>query len=219
MAGVKGQVQRRGVERRGEIVHAAMDLFARRGYRGTSLAAVAAVAGAPTSLITHHFGTKQGLLQAVLEEMDLQSLARLDDIVSPGWHAAATRMVQHAEQMSSAAPELVALQVTLTVENLSGDAPLRPYFMRRNRLLRELLAKAVREGIDAGELRPDVHPEGTAVEIAAFLEGAAVQWLLDPETVDLAAMYRRYFCTLTAQLVAHGSSRSSGRVPGPEANG
>jgi AcrR family transcriptional regulator len=219
MVGVKGQVQRRGVERRGEIVHAAMDLFARQGYRGTSLAAVAAVAGAPTSLITHHFGTKQGLLQAVLEEMDLQSLAKLDDLVSPGWHAAATRMVQHAEQMSSAAPELLALQITLTVENLSGDAPLHSYFLRRNRLLRELLAKSVREGIEAGELRPDAHPEATAVEVAAFLEGAAVQWLLDPETVDLAAMYRRYFGTLTAQLVADGSSCGSGRGAGPGTDG
>ena len=198
MVGVKGQIQERGVRRRRDIVCAAMELFAQQGFRGTSLAAVAAHVGVPTSLITHHFGTKQGLLQAVLEEMDLQSLAKLDDIVSPGWQAAADRMIQHAEQLS-ATPRLAALQTMLTVENLAADAALRPYFLRRSRLLRALVATAVRQGIAAGELPAATDPDATAVQVTAFLEGAVLLWLLDPETVDLAATYRGYFATLTAR--------------------
>jgi AcrR family transcriptional regulator len=203
VAGVKGQVQQRGVRRRREIVHVAMDLIARHGYRGTSLAMVAGRAGVPTSLITHHFGTKEGLLRAVLEERDLLALAKLDDLDTPGYHAAVARLIQHAERQIEL-PESVALQVTLTVENLAGGAPLHDYFLRRNRLLRELLHRAVREGIDAGELPGTVDPDLVAMQAAAFLEGAALQWLLDPDTVDLVAAYRGYFDTLTAGLTAGG---------------
>jgi hypothetical protein len=88
------------------------------------------------------------------------------------------------------------------VENLAGGAPLHDYFLRRNRLLRQLLGRAVREGIDAGELPAAVDPDLVAAQAAAFLEGAAVQWLLDPHTVDLVATYRGYFETLTAGLMA-----------------
>ncbi|SMD21901.1 hypothetical protein [Kibdelosporangium aridum] len=31
-----------------------------------------------------------------------------------------------------------------------------------------------------------------ATELLAFLEGAVTLWLLDPGTVDLPALYRRY---------------------------
>jgi AcrR family transcriptional regulator len=201
MAGVKGQVQQRGVRRRREIVHVAMDLFARQGYRGTSLASVAGTVGVPTSLITHHFGSKEGLLQAVLEEMDLLSLSKLDDLDTPGYHAAVARLIQHAERLVER-PEPVALQVTLIAENLAGNAPLHDYFLRRSRLLRQLFCKAVREGIDAGELPDAVDPDLVAIQAAAFLEGAALQWLLDPDTVDLVAAYRSYFATLTAGLTS-----------------
>ncbi|WP_031112422.1 helix-turn-helix domain-containing protein, partial [Streptomyces sp. NRRL S-146] len=68
MAGVKGQVQKRGVERRRAMVDAAIELFARQGVRGTGVAAVAERAGATPSALIHHFGSKDGLVRAVLEE-------------------------------------------------------------------------------------------------------------------------------------------------------
>jgi hypothetical protein len=139
--------------------------------------------------------------------MDLQSLAELDDIVSPGWHAAAARMVQHAGQLA-ATPSLAALRITLTVENLAGSAALHPYFLRRSRLLRDLWARAIREGIEAGELSAQVDPDTTATEIAAFLEGAVLLWLQDPDTINLAATYHRYFTTLTTNLAPTSPPRS-----------
>jgi TetR/AcrR family transcriptional regulator len=44
---------------------AAADLFAERGYDGTNLRAVARAAGVSQPLIHHHFGSKQGLWDAV----------------------------------------------------------------------------------------------------------------------------------------------------------
>lgn len=43
------------------IVEAARGLFLERGYRGTTVRAVAAAAGVDSALISYHFGNKQGL--------------------------------------------------------------------------------------------------------------------------------------------------------------
>lgn len=57
-------------ERRAEIVRAALEVIAERGYRGTSLAAVAERVGLTQQGLLHYFPTKDALLVAVLEERD-----------------------------------------------------------------------------------------------------------------------------------------------------
>ena len=39
--------------------------------------------------------------------------------------------------------------------------------------------------------------------LAPALEGALLQWLLDPEEIDLVALYRSYVSGLVAQLRKH----------------
>ena len=60
----------RSEERRAEIVRAALEVIAERGYRGASLAAVAERVGLTQQGLMHHFPTKDALLVAVLQERD-----------------------------------------------------------------------------------------------------------------------------------------------------
>jgi AcrR family transcriptional regulator len=53
---------------RERLVEAAKELFSRDGYAGTGTRAIAARAGCNLSLIKHYFGSKAGLLLAVVEE-------------------------------------------------------------------------------------------------------------------------------------------------------
>jgi AcrR family transcriptional regulator len=66
---------------RTRLLEAAGKLFAKRGYGGTSLGAIEAEAGAHRALVGYHFGNKQDLYSAVLENaiedgMDLLEPAR-----------------------------------------------------------------------------------------------------------------------------------------------
>jgi len=58
-------------ERRAEaeeaLLNSAAELFARQGIPGTSLAAICEHAGYSHGLVTHHFGSKQGLIEALAE--------------------------------------------------------------------------------------------------------------------------------------------------------
>ena len=56
-----------GEERRQQIVEAAIDLFSRKGFRGTTTREIAEVAGISEAMIFKHFTTKQELYSAIIE--------------------------------------------------------------------------------------------------------------------------------------------------------
>ncbi len=76
---------------KGNIINVASDLFATKGYRGTSIRDIAKAAGITIPNIYHYFGNKEGLLLTILEdttkyvgeqlqqisEMDIDPIARL----------------------------------------------------------------------------------------------------------------------------------------------
>ena len=68
-------------EKQGKIVEAALQLFAREGYASTSTSRVAKLAGVSEALIFRHFGTKDGLLKAVIKMGEERARALYADIV------------------------------------------------------------------------------------------------------------------------------------------
>lgn len=202
MAGVKGQVQKRGVERRRAMVDAAIELFARQGVRGTGVAAIAERAGATPSALIHHFGSKDGLVQAVLEEADRRALERLSVTrdAEPTLDQAFDWFVRDAEHTAASERRLAALHTTLTAENLEPGSVLHTWFRDRGRALRAHLVALFTRAVADGSARADLDAELLAAETAAFIEGAHLLWLLDPEKVDLTEVHRSYFEGLAARL-------------------
>ena len=67
MAGHGSASAQRGVERRARILDAALVLFAEQGFVRTSLSMIAERVGITHAGILHHFGSKEGVLRALLE--------------------------------------------------------------------------------------------------------------------------------------------------------
>jgi len=66
----------RGADKREHILDAAAGLIGTIGYAAASTRAVAAEAGVPLSLVHYHFGSRGGLLAAVLERENARLLKR-----------------------------------------------------------------------------------------------------------------------------------------------
>ena len=66
----------RGRSTRAQLIAAATDVLREHGYAAMSMRAVAERAGLRLSLVHYHFGSKQGLLLAVLEELTAALLER-----------------------------------------------------------------------------------------------------------------------------------------------
>ena len=54
-------------ERRTQIIEVAMDLFARKGFKGATTRAIAEAAGVSEAIIFRHFATKEDLYDAIIE--------------------------------------------------------------------------------------------------------------------------------------------------------
>ena len=57
------------------LIEVAIDLFSRKGFKGTSIRDIAAEMGMTSSNIYHHFGTKEGVLRAI-ERQTLEPITR-----------------------------------------------------------------------------------------------------------------------------------------------
>lgn len=85
----------RGVDKRELILDAAAELIGRVGYAAASTRAVAAAAGVPLSLVHYHFGSRAGLLVAILEHENDRLLQRQRELftgngsLADRWRAAA----------------------------------------------------------------------------------------------------------------------------------
>ncbi|MFI6942937.1 TetR/AcrR family transcriptional regulator [Streptomyces sp. NPDC050418] len=178
----------RSEQRRAEIVRAALEVIAERGYRGASLAAVAERVGLTQQGLLHHFPTKEALLVAVLEDRDQ-------------WDAAIPRRDWHLDLLASLV-EYNAMRrgIVRTFSALLGEAvteehPAAPYFTRRYTDVRADLAELLRT--QYGERLPSgLTPEQVAPLLVAVLDGLQYQWLLDPESVDMAAAFRDFLVLL-----------------------
>jgi AcrR family transcriptional regulator len=183
-----GDVPRnRGAESRDAILRAASQLFARHGYRGTSLASIAEQAGLSQPGLLHHFPSKDALLLAVLAGRDFEdgqlSSPKLDSH-GIGIIDGLSALVTHNES----APDRVRMFSMLLGEAIAPDHPAHGYFTDRytgirSRLIRHLSAAQVQ-----GKLDSSADAGVLANLLIAVLDGLQFQWLLD-DSVDMKAGY------------------------------
>jgi AcrR family transcriptional regulator len=187
MVGVKGQLQARGVERRRAIVEAAIEHFAREGYRGTGTAAIAEAAGVTKGGLLHHFGSKEGLLIEVLKERDRQAV----QATAPSADSLAGDFEQWVAvaRWNEERPSLTALYTLIQAESVDPHHPAHAYMTERIAHVRRVLRRSLRRR----DVRAGIDVDAKAEEILGFIEGAVLVWLRDPQPGSLSPVFRRYF--------------------------
>ena len=177
----------RSEERRAEIVRAALEVIAERGYRGASLAAVAERVGLTQQGLLHHFPTKEALLVAVLKERD-----QWDAVPDTTWRA---DLLVSLVEYNAMRPAIVQTFSALLGESVTEGHPAREFFTKRYTAVRANMASVLRA--EYGERLPSgLTPERAAPLLVAVMDGLQYQWLLDPESVDMPAAFRDFLTLL-----------------------
>ncbi|MDP9867590.1 MULTISPECIES: TetR/AcrR family transcriptional regulator [Streptosporangium] len=164
-------------ESRELILTAAAELFAEKGYRQTTFADVAERSQISRGSIPWHFGSKEGLLLAVLERsVDLIRSGFPED---PGAGAAS---FDHLRQGADALMRLPTskLFVTLLVEALEPGSPIHGRYVEIHNTLRE----HCRRWLERLPLPPGTSAETLAVTMVGAVIGIHQQWLLAPDRID-----------------------------------
>ncbi|PUB31604.1 TetR family transcriptional regulator [Promicromonospora sp. AC04] len=174
-------------QRREEILAAATRVFGSKGYHQGSLVDVAAQVGITHAGVLHHFGSKDKLLWEVLEYRDRVDVQDLEGQHIPGGMDLFRHLVTTARQ-NAGRRGIVQAYAVLTGESVTDGHPASTWVAERFAVLRGEISQAVRELADERSVTlPEGEPERAAAAVIAVMDGLQLQWLLDPEAVDLAA--------------------------------
>jgi AcrR family transcriptional regulator len=185
-------------EKRQRILEAAMSIFATRGYNNGSLVEIGEAAGVSHTGVMHHFGSKDQLLIAMLEYRDDSDVAELEGKHIPDGAALFEHLVRTV-RLNTERPGVVQLYTVLSADSVTDGHPAQEYFRARFVGLRDMVKGALR---DVAPTASDTRIDVAASTIIATMDGLQVQWLLDPEAVDMAEAVQLSITAVIAQLNA-----------------
>jgi AcrR family transcriptional regulator len=174
----------RGERTRQRILDAAGQCFAARGYARTTVEEVASRAGVSKALVYHHFGSKERILDAVLE----RTIAEWDAVTdlaarSPRGSALESIASMHRATLAYARDH-PALQALIELDSkVLLDAPAGRAARESMQRHRAALVETLRAGVDSGEVRGDLEIEAAADVILVHHLGI-VQAVFEPEWVE-----------------------------------
>jgi AcrR family transcriptional regulator len=173
---------------RDDILRAATELFAERSYSGTTMRELALHAGVQPSVIYHYFGSKEGLLYAVLS-------AAMRNILDEVYRAVASSP-RPPEQLEAWIRAQVRAEGTSKYASIVTEAELHALSDRHREvilaqrhdyesLLTEVIEHGVREGLFSASA-----PKLTAYAIARMCSGPG--WGSSDDVAHLEELGKRY---------------------------
>jgi AcrR family transcriptional regulator len=210
------QHERKAATRR-RLLEAAADLFARHGVDGVSVDAVAAAADRTSGAVYAHFGSKHGLLLALLDNWRtplvtgvLSAIASAGDLRSRLEAVALALVVDPSPETR----RLLLLEQELR-RRAERDAAVADALATRARSHYRWLAQGLRRWQRAGWVTPDRPADELAVAFSATVTGLAADARLSPASVPLDAAVR----TLAAALGVEVAAAAAVGPPSPEEAG
>lgn len=197
---------RRGLRSREVVLDAAERLMAEQGYEAATVAAIVERSGIPMSSVYHYFGSKDGVLLAVMERGAQRFFASLPDLAPPRPPARPqehiTRVVAAVGQALQEHPDFLRLLVVLAAQPPVGEESEVRAVVGRVRdvalgILRQQLGAVFAIEQDGEEAR------GLARFALAAFDGAFVAHQADPG-VAIAEVLRPLPIALVAAHEQHG---------------
>ncbi|WNM31884.1 TetR/AcrR family transcriptional regulator [Streptomyces sp. Li-HN-5-11] len=197
--------------RREEILESALETFAERGFKNTSIDAVAERAGLTRQGVLHYFPSKKRLLLEVLNLREQLARANLADRpAGEDWAADFAETVAFDQEH----PSFATVQSVVMAEAVTGQEPARGYVRDRYRSLQRHLADRLveryGERLPSGLSAPDA-----AVALLALIEGVHQLWPMDqePDTDRYPRIVRE---TLTVLLGTGGEDADGADTDGAD---
>jgi AcrR family transcriptional regulator len=165
------------------LVQAAAELIAERGYERTTLAAIGKRAGYSPGLVTLHFGSKEGLLWAVIETMMVGYWRRSEMRAAVGRTVGLDYVHRLCDALRASArrdPASQRAMLALTFEGVKAGSVFHDRIQSLLRDQRRTIEVRLQRGIEARNINPEIDPSEAAAVIMSGLRGAAFHWLLDP---------------------------------------
>lgn len=178
-------------QRRGQMLHAALDVISERGFADTRIADIAERIGISPALVIYYFKTKDQLLTEAIRHYE------------DSWYAEGQRRISELPTAAQRLEEFVAM--TLLPESdpdlesnwqlwldfwaqAARNADVAAVRRESDERWREVIASLALAGQEAGEFA-DIDPHQFSIFVSALLDGLTIQIALDDPVVDPVSAY------------------------------
>lgn len=160
------------------IMDSAMALVCEKGIAGLTLADVGEHAGYSRGLAAHHYGHKEGLLVALVEQIgvDVRAARRTVADWRPGLDTVVGIVGFYVGRNPAHDTTLRALHVLLS-ERVTSTGPVAHALELLNAESVSIVEAHIRRGIEEGSIRADIDPHAESVAIIGAMRGVSAQFL------------------------------------------
>lgn len=206
-------------ERKKQILKAAVQVFAERGYHGCRISDVADRAGVAYGLVYHYFGNKEALLDTIFQANWEVFGKALEDVASQDTRCQEKirQIVEFLLNAFELHPMIVKVLVVEFGRNYRvGDALDSPEVARVFRALHSILEEAR----DNGELQEGLDPHALAIILLGSMEAALSSFVLpapaargEPDYASFEAMRNTLLAIVERGFLARPSSKAPANKP------
>jgi hypothetical protein len=100
--------------------------------------------------------------------------------------------LQELVEYNETVPGLVQLFTVLVAESIDEQHPGHEFFKQRYQTIREQNSAVLREAQTRGAIRRDIPAEDLTVLLFAMMDGLQVQWLYEPEHINMARLFEQF---------------------------
>ena len=197
-------INKQKTKRRDQIVEAAAQVFAQKGYSGAVVADIAIQANIGKGTVYEYFNSKEDLFFAVFEWFQKKTENAAAVGISALSGGAADRLKVLNDSLMGQWDEIKdAFVLVMEFWAASSSTQMRQRFKSAFKQLyddyRHIVSALIREGINSGEFRPDVKPEPVAAALVGTWDALFLQAWFD-DSFDPAATANDFLDTVLRGL-------------------
>jgi AcrR family transcriptional regulator len=177
---------RASIRNRENILRAALELFSKKGYNGTSIDAIATKVGITKGAIYWHFKDKLALYDAVdsysSEQWDKKVTKPISKISDP--KRKLKSLIENTFDFCQKNPMIFDFMMTFLEGPLALQSRMRKKVIGSYAGERAIIAGIISDGIKQRQFK-NVDPMTFAAFLVGATDGILIQWSLDRSSVDL----------------------------------
>lgn len=168
------------------MLDAATDLLLEGGFAAATFVQIGKRAGYSRGLVTTRFGSKVGLLEALIDHI---VIGWIDRTLKPmqskesGLAGALVLLEGIWRQVGRDDRQLRALYIMM-FDSITAEEAVQAKIAELHEFLRASIAESLNRGIADGSVKPGTDPEMESAMLLATLRGVTYQWMIDPERFD-----------------------------------